>query len=78
MTSHLSIFYLDKMSGIQLKISQRWSYTLAIFLYKMTKLMGYKYTMRPLEQIFIIFILCYIYIYFQSIFFLEYYYIFSL
>ena len=53
-----SIFYTNQisiiLSRIQLKISQRWNYTLAPPLHKMTRFMGYKYTINLSSQRFTI------------------------
>jgi hypothetical protein len=46
----LSIFYQSSriiLSGIRLKISQEWNYTLVFLLHKMTKFIDHKYIMNP-------------------------------
>jgi len=67
MTRHVSIFLLDKISEIQLiiqlEILQMLNYISVSHLYKRTRLMSYKYIMRPSEQKLTILFLYYIYIY---------------
>jgi hypothetical protein len=49
----LSVFhwsYIYYLSIIQFKISHEWNYNSAPLLYKMTKLIGYKYTMNSSSQ----------------------------
>jgi hypothetical protein len=65
MTRHVSIFLLDKISEIQLiiqlEILQMLNYISVSHLYKRTRLMSYKYIMRPSEQKLTILFLYYIY-----------------
>jgi hypothetical protein len=79
----LLVFYIDPihiiLSKIQLKISQRWNYTLVYSLHKKTRLMSYKYIMNPLNSRFKIFsfLTFSVYIFLESIF-LKYHCTFSL